>query len=258
MTDTFFQLFASKKPLIGMIHLSDLPGGPNYLGENILIKNALRELDTLQKAGFDGVIVENFEEPGFISANYDIKNVFLKIVKAVVNKSSIPVGMEIIYDMPATIEIAYEANAKFVRLDVFVDDVETRFGKIIADPKKLQTMKNELGDGKLIILTDIHVKHAKLLNNKTLTESALEAIHYGSDGIIITGSWTGIEPNIKEIQLIKSIAENRLPILVGSGLNINNIHKLILLSDGAIVGTSIKTGGYVDYKKAKALVDSKI
>ena len=116
-------------------------------------------------------------------------------------------------------------------------------------------MKNELGNGKLIMLTDIHVKHAKLLSKKTLIESALEAISYGSDGIIITGNWTGIEPNMEEIRLIKSAIEGHLPVLVGSGLNINNIQKLILLADGAIVGTSIKTGDCVNYEKAKTLVE---
>lgn len=258
MINAFSKIFPSIKPLIGMIHLSDLPGGPNYLGADILIKNALKDLNILQLAGFDGVMVENFEKPGFIGASKDLKRVFLEIVKTVVMEASVPVGMEIIYDMPATIEVAYKAGAKFVRLDVFVDNVETRWGIIRADAKVLQQMRNSLGDGNLVMLTDIHVKHAKLLSKKTLVESALEAIIYGSDGIIITGNWTGIEPDLKDIKLVKSVVKNHLPILVGSGLNITNIQRLLSLTDGAIVGTSIKTKGYVDYEKAITLVKSKI
>lgn len=254
MTNTFSILFPDKKPLIGMIHLPDLPGGRGYLGVSALVEKALIDLDTLQKAGFNGVMVENFEEPGFIGATKDLKKVFLKVVKAVVEKASVPVGMEIIYDMTATIEVAYQAGAKFVRLDVFVDDVETRWGKIKSEANRIQSMRDKLGDGKLVMLTDIHVKHARLLSKKTLEESALEAITYGSDGIIITGSWTGLEPDIEEIRQVKSIVRDNLPVLVGSGLNIDNIQKLISLADGAIVGTSIKTGDYVDYKKAKTLV----
>lgn len=254
MTNAFSILFPSQKPLIGMIHLPDLPGGQSYLGVSALVEKALIDLDTLQKAGFNSVMVENFEKPGFVGATENLKNIFLEVVKAVVKKATVPVGMEIIYDMPATIKVAYLAGAKFVRLDVFVDDVETRWGKVKSEAKKIQSMRDKLGNGKLVLLTDIHVKHAKLLSEKTLEESALEAITYGSDGIIITGNWTGLEPDIEEIRQVKSIVRDNLPVLVGSGLNISNIQKLISLADGAIVGTSIKTGKYVDYEKARTLV----
>ena len=44
------------------------------------------------------------------------------------------------------------------------------------------------------------------------------------------------------------------PVLIGSGLDPENASALMSLADGAIVGTSLKTGAWVDARKVKNLV----
>lgn len=251
----FNTVFREKKPLIGMVHLSSLPGHASYGGMGVLVDKALTELKILEAAGYAGALVENTDIPGFVGASLQTKRAMEEVVKKLVKHSLIPVGVEIIYDMPATIEVAYNASAKFVRLDVFVDDVETRWGVVQSEAGKIQKMRGELGNGKLVMLTDIHVKHTKLISRKTLKQSTLEAVKYGSDAVIVTGDWTGVEPDIGEIKLVKSVLKDDLPVLMGSGLSIDNVEKLFAIADGGIVGTSIKSGGQLDYLKARELVD---
>lgn len=237
-----------------MIHLPPLPGYPGFQSMSQVVNKAFIGLKRLTIAGFDGALVENTDSPGFVTAPKQIKDSIKLVVEKLVRHSQIPVGMEIIYDMPATIEIACAVSAQFVRLDVFVDDVETRWGKIMSEARRIQNLRDRL-DKNLVMLTDIHVKHAKLISKKTVIESATDAKRYGSDGIIITGNWSGIEPDINDIICVKRELKNDLPVLVGSGLNVNNAKKLLSAADGAIVGKSIKSETFIDRTKASKLLD---
>lgn len=247
------KIFKTKRPNIGMIHLPPLPGYPNHLGMDAVIKKALKDLQILQNAGFNGVLVENdSDQPHQIGVSQTIIKAFTQVMEKVVKKAKIPVGMEIIYDMLETIKVAKKVKAQFVRLDVFVDNVETKWGKIPAQAEEIVRLKKRLHVNNLLLFTDIQVKHAKMLDKKTLEQSTREAMAYGSNALIITGSWTGLPPSLADCKKVKKIAN--IPVLVGSGLTAKNANILLKYCDGAIVGTSIKTGNSVDYKKARELI----
>lgn len=251
----FNKLFLNKKPLIGMIHLPALPGYENHPGMKSVINKALVDLETLQKAGYDGALVENDnDQPHQIKVLPAVKMAFGKVVTKILKQASIPVGMEIIYDMTATIKVAQEVGAQFVRLDVFVDNVETKWGKIPAQVEELIKLKKKINAEKLVLLTDIQVKHAKMLDRKSLEKSAKEAIKYGTDALVVTGNWTGEPPSLYDCKTAKKVAKET-PVFIGSGLNKDNVKALFKYADGAVVGTSIKTGDYVNFKKAKELME---
>lgn len=255
----FNKLFKNKKPLIGMIHLPALPGYPSHPGMDRVIEKALIDLNVLEEAGFDGALVENDnDQPHQIVVSSTVKEAFKKIMARVIKKAKIPIGMEIIYDMLCTIEVANEVKADFVRLDIFVDDVITKWGVIPAQAKEIMALKQKLSAKNLILLTDIQVKHAQLLQKKSLRQSAKQAVDAGSDTLIVTGIWTGNAPTERDCQIAKKVARQK-PVLIGSGLNSENAKELLSIADGAIVGTSIKRGEYIDLKKAiklKQLVSS--
>ena len=54
MPNAFSIMFPSQKPLIGMIHLPDLPGGRGYLGVSTLVEKALIDLKNTVYVG-DGL-----------------------------------------------------------------------------------------------------------------------------------------------------------------------------------------------------------
>lgn len=65
-----------------------------------------------------------------------------------------------------------------------------------------------------------------------------------------------METPIEKVKEIKTLFPEET-ILIGAGLNKYNILEQLKYADGAIVGTSIKNGDFVDYTKAKELVDIK-
>lgn len=249
----FRQVFARPKPLIGMIHLAPLPGYPAHPGMAELVHEALTDLAALQEAGFDGVLVENDnDQPHQIGVTAAVRGAFAEVMRAVVAAARIPVGMEIIYDMPATVTVAHEIGAQFVRLDVFVDAVETRWGVIPATAERTTALRRDLGAPRPIFLADVHVKDARLLAEKPLRQSVVESVARGADGLVVTGGWTGEPPAAADCLAAQEAASGR-PIVVGSGLSAENAVDLLGYADAAIVGTSIKSGDHVDPAKAARL-----
>lgn len=243
-----------KPVLIGMIHLPPSPGYSNHPGVEAVIAKALQDLHTLETAGFDAVLVENdTDQPAQIGVTLQVAEAFAQVMERVMAEAKIPVGMEIIYDMFQTIRLATRVKADFVRLDVFVDSVSTRWGVVQADPIAIQKLVQSFGSKGPILLTDIHVKHGTMIDaKKSLKQSAVEALEYGSQGLIVTGDWTGQAPDLADCQEVFKVAHST-PVIIGSGLTVENAHTLFQFADGAIVGTSIKTGMFVDLAKAKKL-----
>lgn len=59
MSNWLDEMFASKKPVIAMLHLTALPGDPGFdsrTGLNAVIERAKEELDALQDGGVDGIM----------------------------------------------------------------------------------------------------------------------------------------------------------------------------------------------------------
>jgi predicted TIM-barrel enzyme len=104
-----------------------------------------------------------------------------------------------------------------------------------------------------LILADIQVKYARLLEERSLAESARLAAWHHADAIIVTGSVTGEAPSALDIEAAKAGASG-CPVLIGSGLDAANARALLRRADGAIVGTSLKTGDHVDPAKLGRLV----
>jgi uncharacterized protein len=250
----FQQLFNSKKPLIGVVHLPALPGYSDSPGLQKIVKKALTDIEALEHAGFQAALIENDgDHPPHVGYDKKIWAQFQKIMKEVTVKTSMPLGIEILYDMPGTVQLAASIPTLFARLDVFVDSGITKYGDMItAEPTKIIQLKQQYKSD-LLLFTDVHVKHLTMVEKqKSVEDSAKQAVKFGSDGIIITGNWTGKEPSIEDCTVAKK-ATPHIPIIIGSGFSKQNCMKLLSVADGAIVATSIKSGEYIDTKKAQEL-----
>ena len=64
------------------------------------------------------------------------------------------------------------------------------------------------------------------------------------NAVIVTGSVTGKAPNISDVKEVK--AHCRLPVLLGSGVDVNNIAEFYGVADGFIIGSYFKKGGSWD------------
>lgn len=243
----FKKIFKKLKPIIGVIHFPPLLGYKNYPGFEYIKKKTLNDLKALEQGKVDAILLEN---------NYDIPHkVFVEpetivhmtlLAKLVREKTKLPLGIIVLWnDYKASLSIAKTVGAQLIRLPVFVDKIKTSYGKIIGEPKKVIAYQKKIKAENIAIFTDIQVKHAKMLEQKNLITSAKQAIKAGTDGIIITGKWTGDAPRLNALQKVKK-SVNDFPVLIGSGVTDKNIKKFFEHADGAIVGTFFKTGKYLD------------
>ena len=100
-------------------------------------------------------------------------------------------------------------------------------------PKGVMAYRRKIGADEILILADIQVKYARMLEERSLSGSAELARHQGADAIVVTGTATGEPPRVEEIEEAKSGASD-VPVLIGSGVDASNARALLDESDGAI------------------------
>ena len=108
------------------------------------------------------------------------------------------------------------------------------------------------------IFADVHVKHAVPLGDFEIEDSAHDTLDRGlADALIISGTGTGRVADITDVQRVRKACPTA-KILLGSGINVDNVREFLRHADGVIVGTSLKVGGKlfnpVDPKRVAALV----
>lgn len=259
MGSKFHKIFVRDKVIIGAVHLAPLFGYPKFPGFKITMENALADLEAFELGGVDGIIFENnYDIPHkeFVGPETVAAMTFLGQKLRVATK--LPAGVNVLWnDYRAGLAIAKTLNLEFIRVPVFVDKVKTAYGIIQGDARDIIKFQKKIGAGKVLLFTDIHVKHAKLLSKNGIVASAKLAMRKGSDALVITGKWTGDSPDIKELKLVRQ-AVGSFPVLVGSGTDEKNIADLLRYADGVIVSTSLKVGAVAKHEINRATFSQRI
>ncbi len=257
------ELFGVQLPVIGVVHLPPLPGAPFWKDSiDSIVGFAVQEALKLREGGVDGIIVENFGDVPYVKRVRDPVTIssMAIIVREVVKSVGIPVGVSFLRNSAIeALAIAYTANAKFIRVNVFIDTLVTDQGIIEPIAPRLQRYRRYLNAWNIKIFADVHCKHGVPLYPSTLRDSIEEAVKRGKpDALIITGRATGYPPDIDDVRIAKEIAKS-IPIIVGSGINPQNIVEYAKYADGFIVGTYFKIDGIttnpVDLSRVRKLMD---
>ena len=168
--------------LTGVVHLPSMPGYPSSPGLERVIEFAIEEARTLERAGFTGVLIENEgDRPHVLNVSDDY----------------IEVG---------TVRAGIDAKADFVRLDVFTDDTEVRWGLVRECTGEVAELRRRSPTFFPQIWADIHVKHGKNLSGRSLPESTRLAIEHGASALIVTGSMTGEAPTTADCEAMRANA----------------------------------------------------
>ncbi|WP_297475071.1 BtpA/SgcQ family protein [Thermococcus sp.] len=247
-----------KKPLIGMVHLKPLPGSYLYDGDlGGIVEAALRDAKTIEKAGFDAVMVENFGDVPF--PKYVDKTTvaaFTAVAKAIRDEISLPLGINVLRnDGIAAYSIAYAVKADFIRVNVLSGVAYTDQGVIEGIAHELARLRKLL-PSRIKVFADVHVKHAVHFGD--FEDSLRDTVERGlADAVVVSGKATGKPVDIEKLALAKRISP--VPVLVGSGTTYDNLPRLWSYADGFIVGTWIKRDGRVEnevsLERARKLVD---
>ncbi|WP_457742310.1 BtpA/SgcQ family protein [Thermococcus sp.] len=247
-----------RKPLIGMVHLKPLPGSYLYDGNlDAIIERAVKDARTLEEAGFDAVMIENFGDVPF--PKYVDKTTvaaFTAVAKAVGDEIGIPLGINVLRnDGMAAYSIAYAIKADFIRVNVLSGLAYTDQGLIEGIAHELARLRKLL-PSRIKVFADVHVKHA--VHFFDFEDAVRDTVERGlADAIVVSGRATGKPVDFEKLTMAKKISP--VPVLVGSGTSYENLPELWKYADGFIVGTWIKRDGEVEnevsFDRAKMLLD---
>lgn len=254
-------MFSARKVIIGLSHLPPLPDYPDSPGIDSLRAHALNDLQRLQSGGFDGILIENeYDRPHRVLAEPATIGSMMEITSSIAREAEkIVVGCEILLNDPrASLDVASACGARFIRTDYFVDRMSRpQYGEFEIDPEGLINYRGKTGASDVLIMADIQVKYATMLEDRSLPESARLACRKGADAIVVTGDETGDAPTVQQLRQARSgvvTSGFNIPVLIGSGLAADNALELLAECEGAIVGTALMRDRKVDASALKALM----
>jgi uncharacterized protein len=244
------EVFGTKNPVIGVVHLLPLPTSARWQGTSLkaVMARAAQEATALASGGVDGLIVENFFDAPFPKDQVDpaVVSAMTLIVDRLSQLVPLPIGVNVLRnDAASALAIATCAGAQFIRVNVLTGVMATDQGLIEGQAHQLMRYRRELGSS-VKVLADVLVKHARPLGMPNLTTAVQETIDRGlADGVILSGWATGSPPSLEDLELAKAAAGDT-PVFIGSGASWDNIGQLIQAADGVIVSSSLKRRGQIE------------
>jgi len=244
----FNRLFKNKKQVIAMIHTGANPGTPNFKGNvNAIINKAVEEAKVYQSYGIDTVMIENMHDIPYLNRNigHEVSTLMSIIAYEVKRQTLLKCGIQILAGAnKQAMAAAYSAGIDFVRAEGYVFSHVADEGTMNSDAGELKRYQNKIGADDILIFTDIKKKHSShtITSDIDILETAKAANFFLSDGVIITGNSTGTEADVEEAKLIKLNAN--IPVIIGSGINNDNISLFYNFADAFIIGSYFKEDGY--------------
>lgn len=256
------EIFEVPKPVICMVHLKALPGAPRYEGDlNEVYKSAVKDAKTAVEAGANGLLVENYNDKPYFTRVRDpvTVSVMSVVTKMIRDEVGVPLGVNVLRNSAVeSLAIALAAGARFIRVNLGVGTSVSPEGLLEPVAAELMRYRRFIRADDIKVFMDVHVKHSRPLWERSIEESAMDAVDRGlADAIIVTGERTGVPPSPEAVARVKRVIGDT-PVLVGSGVDPSNIGSLLKHADGVIIGTYIKVNGRVenpiDYNRVKLIV----
>ena len=249
--------------LLGMVHVRALPGTPFCVDSLVkVVKIAVDEALAYKKAGFTGILLENMHDRPYLKCHVgpEITAAMTRVACAVreaVGKDY-PIGIQILAGANVeALSVAFVAGLDFIRAEGCVFGHVADEGWIEACAGDLLRERARIGAKNIAIWTDVQKKHSA---HAPTADLPLEdwvhgAEFFGIDGVIVTGTATGVAAKATEVERAKKASP--LPVVVGSGITAKNC-KDYAVADAWIVGSWVKKDGYwenpLDPKRLKELV----
>ncbi|XP_044126640.1 uncharacterized protein F13E9.13, mitochondrial-like isoform X2 [Bufo gargarizans] len=259
----FLQLFGRlRSVVIGMVHLKALPGTPRCTSSvGQILEEACKEAEIYRKAGIDGLMVENMNDvPYTLHVGPEVTASMAAVCAAVRQTCpQLPLGVQVLACAnQQALAVALAAGLDFIRAESFVFSHVADEGLVSACAGDLLRYRKAVGAEHVQIFADIKKKHSShaVTADVTISETAKAAEFFLADGVILTGVATGQEADPRELKEVQRCVQ--IPVLVGSGVTLDNLEKY---SDASalIVGSYFKRGGdwrnNVDYEKVMTFMD---
>jgi membrane complex biogenesis BtpA family protein len=256
-------MFGADKPIIGMLHLPPLPGSPqNKLDMDAILDRVLEDAKVLVEGGLHALVIENFGDIPFYPQQVPPHTVAFMTALGVEVKRQFnrPLGINVLRnDAESALAIAAAVSAEFIRVNVHVAARITDQGLLEGTAHRTLRYRKLLGSNTKIF-ADVDVKHSAPVAARDLKVEVEELVGRGcADAVIVTGSATGAETSMEDLEIAKASSGPAF-VIAGSGIDAGNIAATLRVADGVIVGTSLKRGGLtvnpVDPDRVRGLMEA--
>jgi membrane complex biogenesis BtpA family protein len=208
---------------------------------------AVRDARTLAAGGIDGIIVENAGDMPFARPDDIGPETVATLTAACLDVRAavdVPIGITCVANgvIPA-LAVAKAVGARWVRANQWVNAYVANEGFLNGAASDALRYRRAIDAMDVRVFADVHVKfgaHA-ITADRSVTEQATDAEWFDADVLIATGTRTGSPTQPAEVEDVR--AGSRLPIIVGSGLDPEQVPSLLDVADGAIVGQWLKRDG---------------
>ena len=240
-----------------MVHLPALPGSPLYnskLGLNYILETAEQDLLALQEAEVDAVMFGNENDrPYEFKVNPASSSTMAYVIGSLRNKIKVPYGVNVLWDPMSTIAVAASTGAHFVR-EIFTGTYASDMGYWNPDAGKAMRYRNSLNREDLLMFYNISAEFAYSLDKRSVAERSKSVVFSSiPDAILVSGQITGESVAISELKKVKNLIPDT-PVLANTGVKIENVEDILSITDGIIIGSSLKIDGNtwntVDPKRA--------
>jgi uncharacterized protein len=242
-------IFGKEKAIIGVVHCPPLPGAPRNrdIDFKFTLQEALDDARAYVDGGVDGLIVENHGDIPFLrpeDIGPETSASLAVIVDRIAQAVDLPLGVNVLANavIPA-LAVAKAGGARFVRVNQWANAYVANEGFVEGDAARALRYRAQIGAGDVAIFADAHVKHGAhaITADRSIAELARDVEFFDADAVIATGHRTGDAATSDEIGAIRS--GSSLPLLVGSGVTIDNLDAILPLVDGIIVASALKRDG---------------
>ncbi|WP_309084303.1 BtpA/SgcQ family protein [Chelativorans sp.] len=246
MTEKFRRVFKAAKPVIAMVHLGALPGSPLHDEEGgieALVEGAARDLDALQKAGFDAIMFGNENDrPYEFQVDTASTATMAYVIGRLHERISLPFGVNVLWDPVSTIALAAATGASFVR-EIFTGTYASDMGPWTPDAGKAMRYRDRLGRSDLAMLYNISAEFAHSLDQRSLVDRARSTVFSSiPDAVLVSGQITGEAAALSDLEAVKK-ALPTTPVLANTGVKHATVADVLKIADGCIVGSSLKVDG---------------
>ncbi|MEY3025422.1 MAG: hypothetical protein RLZZ238_319 [Planctomycetota bacterium] len=243
-------ILGTDRAIVAMIHLQALPGSPRA-GTSVreIARQASEEARTLAAAGFDAILIENMHDAPYLMREVGQETVaaFTRAACEVRDAVALPIGVQVLAGANrAALAVALAADCAFIRAEGFVFSAVADEGLLAtADAGPLLRYRHGLGEAaeRIAVFCDIKKKHSSnaITSDTSLADHAHAAEFFGADGVIVTGTATGVATPIADLSAARKSCA--LPVLAGSGATAGSVREVLTVADAVIVGSDLKRDG---------------
>ena len=238
------EILGLHKPVVGMLHVPAFPASPNNtLSLKDIIQWVINDATALVNGGIDAMIIENYGDVPFHRERVPAHTAtFLTALGCAVKShfESVPLGINVLRnDAVTALAVAAAVQAEFIRVNIHTGARLTDQGIIQGVASETLRYRKTLGvDVK--IFADVNVKHSAPLAARPLADDVADTIERGlADAIIVTGGATGKKTPLDDLKSAKAAA-GAIPVIAGSGVDVQTIADVLKIADAVIVGTALK------------------